>query len=118
MYNTLDLGDIDTWCDPHTQVSAQPQKGLCLSNYRFDFSVNFEESSLGSSKDQWKQDIWELRGIKGSRAQGESIGDIGTWCRLCQCVGIALGGYVAKPPPPMRRFIFLKIIYNILLYYL
>eukprot|EP00116_Pleurobrachia_bachei_P005612 sb/3465874/ len=21
------LGDIDTWCDPHTQVSAQPQKG-------------------------------------------------------------------------------------------
>eukprot|EP00116_Pleurobrachia_bachei_P016453 sb/3476715/ len=56
----------------------------------------YQESSLGSSKDQWKQDIWELRGIKGSRAQGESIGDIGTWCDPHICVGIALGGYVAK----------------------
>eukprot|EP00116_Pleurobrachia_bachei_P017144 sb/3477406/ len=27
----LMFGDIDTWCDPHTQVSAQPQKGSCLS---------------------------------------------------------------------------------------
>eukprot|EP00116_Pleurobrachia_bachei_P010267 sb/3470529/ len=83
---------------PTPQLPRIPPPYIILSTPE-EMGGGDQESSLGSSKDQWKQDIWELRGIKGSRAQGESIGDIGTWCSRRLCVGIALGGYVAKYRP-------------------
>eukprot|EP00116_Pleurobrachia_bachei_P001523 sb/3461785/ len=109
------LGDIDTWCDPHTQVSAQPKKGSCLSRALAHDPLDRFTSRFLSVNRKWVKIIWlprvsalrpcDLEDI-GRYVDEISISNFGCLAAPTQyerglvsrrlCVGIALGGYVAK----------------------